>query len=272
MISLREFDRIGREHKYAPQLSFPIRAFTWLFGLINIHPRIRSGHMIRTIQQLDLPKSARVLDAGCGRGVVLFWLATHYSDRQLRLHGIEIDSANIARNRVVAQKMGLITFLTFEQGDLSKIDIPTATYDLIFSIDVLEHILDDVCVLRAMRGALKPNGMLLLHLPLRHQNQRRIFPAFKNHIVTDHVRDEYLPNEIQAKLEATGFEMQDLRYGFGWQGELAFELNNLFWKVMPLRALLALLTYPLAWYLAYRDVNATIPQGNSMIILARPQV
>jgi 2-polyprenyl-3-methyl-5-hydroxy-6-metoxy-1,4-benzoquinol methylase len=268
MISLREFDRIGREHRYTPQLSFPIRAFTWLCGSINLHPRIRSGHVIRTIQQLDLPKDARVLDAGCGRGLVLFWLAARYS--AYRLHGIEIDSARVARNQAVARKMGL-TGLTFEQGDLSNIDIAKAMYDLIFSVDVLEHIEDDVGVLRAMRGALKPDGVLILHLPLRHQDQHRSFPVFKHHIVDDHVRDEYLPEEIGAKLEATGFDVQDLRYGFGWQGELAFELNNLCWEMVPIRALLALLTFPLAWYLAYRDVNAAIPRGNSMIILARPK-
>lgn len=270
MLSLSEFDCIGREHRYAPQSPFPVRAFTWLFGPIDLHPRIRSGHVIRTIKQLGLPQDARVLDAGCGRGLVLFWLATRYPG--YRLHGVEIDSAKVARNQAVAQRMGLPSPLAFEQGDLSSIDVAEATYDLIFSIDVLEHIVDDVRVLRTLRSALKPSGVLLLHLPLRHQDQRRIFPAFRNHTVADHVRDEYLPEEIQTKLEATGFEMQDLRYGFGWQGELAFELNNLFWEMTLVRALVALLTYPFAWCLAYLDVNDTITRGNSLIILARPTI
>jgi SAM-dependent methyltransferase len=265
-LSLGEFHSIGREHRYAPGLNLFVRAFTWLFGPIGLHPRIRAGHVIRTIRQINLPRDARVLDAGCGRGLVLFWLAVRHPS--YRFHGIEIDSAKVARNRSVAQKMGL-TSLTFEQGDLLHVDIHQATYDLVFSIDVLEHILDDMYVLRMMRSALKPGGTLLLHLPLRHQEQQRIFPAFENHIVDDHVRDEYLPDEIQDKLEATGFEMCSLRYGFGWQGELAFELNNLFWKVPLVRAFLALLTYPIAWLLAYRDVNATIRRGNSLVVLAR---
>jgi len=270
MVSLSEFHDIGREHRYSPRLNVLVRAFTWLFGPIGLAPRIRAGHVLRSMRKTDLPEDACVLDAGCGRGLVLFWLAVR--NPYYRLHGIEIDAATVIRNKAVARKMRLAHSLTFEQGDLSSTDTAAATYDLILSVDVLEHIVNDVHVLRILRGSLKPNGILLLHLPLRHQEQRRILSAFKNHIVDDHVRDEYLPEEIQTKLEATGFEVQELRYGFGWQGELAFELNNLFWDITPLRILLALLTYPLAWYLAYRDINATVSQGNSLIILAKPMV
>lgn len=269
LLSLSEFRSIGREHRHTPQLSLFVRAFTWLFGPVGLHSRIRAGHVIREVQQLDLPRDARVLDAGCGRGLVLFWLATRHPHYHLR--GIELNPVTVARNRAVAQKMGLDS-LTFEQGDLLEARIGRATYDLIVSIDVLEHIADDVCVLRNLRSALKPDGTLLLHLPLRHQEQRRIFSAFKNHTVDSHVRDEYLPEEVRDKLEATGFEIGSSRYGFGWQGELAFELNNLFWDVPFARAFLALLTYPIAWFLAYRDVGAAIPRGNSLVIQAGPKL
>jgi hypothetical protein len=110
-----------------------------------------------------------------------------------------------------------------------------------------------------------------LHLPLRHQEQWRFFPIFRNHIVEDHVRDEYTPAEIRAKLEETGYQLLDIRYGFGRAGELAFELNTLWWTIPAARALLALLSYPLALWLAYRDVNGSPRRGNSLIVLASPR-
>jgi hypothetical protein len=83
------------------------------------------------------------------------------------------------------------------------------------------------------------------------------------------VRDEYLPEEINEKLETAGFQVLRMRYGFGWLGELAFELNNLFWNHAFPRAFSALLTYPLAWLLAYLDVNTKIKSGNSIILVAQ---
>ncbi len=75
-------------------------------------------------------------------------------------------------------------------GSASEIDAQ-GVYDLIFSIDLLEHIIDDIGTLEGFRQALSPQGRLLLHLPRRHQDQQRVFSAFKNHIISDHVRDEY---------------------------------------------------------------------------------
>jgi 2-polyprenyl-3-methyl-5-hydroxy-6-metoxy-1,4-benzoquinol methylase len=268
VIGLNEFRNIGREQRYVRRNLF-VRAFVWLWGPIGIHSRIRAGHVLRTIRQLDLPLAARVLDAGSGHGLVLFSLASWCSESCL--HGIEIDPELVAQSQAIARALHL-TSVTFEQGDLASMDTVGGPYDLIFSIDVLEHIREDVDVLQKLRRAIQDQGVLVLHLPLRHQEQRRIFSPFKKHTVADHVRDEYLPSEIEAKLKASGFHVHDLNYGFGWCGELAFEFNNLFWRQPWLRAVIALLMYPLSWWLAFCDINDSPSRGNSLIIVAKPAV
>jgi SAM-dependent methyltransferase len=265
VISWNEFRDIGREQWHV-QKNPLVRMFTRLFGPIGIHSRIRAGHVLKTIKGLDLRENARILDAGSGRGLVLFWLATRNPDYELV--GVEIDPRVVAQTQAVAKALS-VPPPEFRHVDLSTIELLEAQCDLVISIDVLEHIPDDVGVLRKLRRVVKPEGYLLLHLPLRHQEQQRIFPVFKRHVISDHVRDEYLPDEIERKLESAGFLMQALYYGFGWQGELAFELNTLLWWLPPARALLAALTYPLAWWLALWDVNSTPRRGNSMIIVAR---
>ena len=266
MIDLTAFRNIGREQRFIRRNPL-IRAFMWLWGPIGIHSRIRAGHVLRVIRQLDLPRGAQVLDAGSGHGLVLFSLANSQSEKCL--HGIEIDPQLVAQSQVIARLLHL-PFVSFEQGDLAMMDTVGGPYDLIFSIDVLEHIQEDVDVLRKFRRSMNEHGILVLHLPLRHQEQRRILSVFKNHTVADHVRDEYLPSEIQEKLAIAGFRLHSLNYGFGWRGEFAFELNNLFWWRPRLRATIALLMYPLSWWLAFRDINDSPACGNSLIIVAKP--
>ncbi len=266
MLSLGAFRNLGREQRYIHR-NPAMRTFVSLFGPLGIHSRIRAGHILREIQLFAVPPDAQILDAGCGRALVLFAMAQTYP--HVHLHGIEIDPDIVQANGEIVRMTGLEKVLTFSRTDLVVADIGKARYDMLISVDVLEHILDDVAVLLAFRAALKPGGVLLLHLPLRHQQQRRILPAFKRHLIADHVRDEYLPEELTEKLERAGFEILRMRYGFGWQGELAFELNSLFWNYPLLRAFFALLTYPLAWFLAYLDVNAEIVRGNSIICVAR---
>lgn len=266
-LNWREFYDIGREHVYDPDAQPLVRLFAWACGPISLHPHVSAGHIIRAIQDISLPPNARVLDGGCGRALVLFWLAKRYP--LYSLLGIEIEEEKVIRNRDIAMSLGINDRLSFVHSDISKISFDEDIYDLIISLDVLEHIVADVEVLQSFYRALKPHGWMVLHLPLRHQLQRRSFPVFRNHLVGDHVRDEYLPQEIEAKLKRAGFQMVNLCYGFGTVGELAFELNNLFWTIPWLRAIIAILLYPLTWVLALWDVNKQHREGNSMIIIAQ---
>ncbi len=264
-LSFREFWRIGCE-QWVAQRSMPTRVFVRLLGPLGMHARIRNAHLLRALSGLTLPSNARVLDAGCGHAYAIFWLAQRFPGYHLL--GLEQDAALVEANRRIATGLGL-TGVEFRQGSVEELD-EEAAYDLVFSIDVLEHIVNDVGVLLCFRRALKPGGVLLLHLPLRHQAQKRVFPMFRQHIVDGHVRDEYTLEEIGDKLREAGFRLCWQGWGFGLAGELAFELNYLGWRRSWLRNLLALLTFPLALPLAYLDVRRPPEQGNSLLLLAEP--
>lgn len=266
-LSLVDFWRIGREQRFGSRHP-AVRTFITLFGPPSLHPHIRSGHVLRTVKELDLPADAHILDAGSGRGLVLFQLAQRHPS--YRLEGIEIDPAMVADGERMAANLKLQN-LRFVQGDLNELADLGGPFDLIVSVDVLEHVADDAALLKKMRRAIAPGGKLLLHLPLRHQQQRRIFSVFEEHTVDDHVRDEYLPDEINPKLHQAGFQVRQLNYGFSWMGELAFELNTLFWERPALRGAIALLTYPIAWWLAFLDTRSAYDWGNSMVIVAEAQ-
>ena len=264
-LSVLDFLWLGREQwmGYSHPL---VRVFIRWLGPLGVHTRIRSAHTLRVIEQISLPSRARVLDAGCGHAYVSFYLARRHADWEI--FGIDIDAEKIEQNRRVARALGFRN-LHFEIGDVADLNASTP-YDLIFSIDVLEHIKDDVAVLSKWRQAISETGWLILHLPLRHQMQRRIFPGFAQHIIADHVRDEYTAEEIETKLVLAGFALISIDYGFSLWGELSFELNNLCWQQPRLRMLLALLTFPPAILMGYVDSRFSWDWGNSLIIQARP--
>ena len=264
-LSLCEFLDVGRE-QWVVQRSFPARLFVRLFGPLGMHTRIRNTRVLNNLRPLTSLKKATILDAGCGHAYAGFWLARRYPG--VHIDAIDADDSLIDAGRRIASHNGLSN-ISFARDDLTS-EPRSQTYDLIISIDVLEHIVDDVAVLRSFRRALRPDGVLVLHVPRRHQEHKRLFRAFRAHTTPDHVRDEYTAPELAALMTRAHFSLESLAYGFGPCGEAAFELNNLFWTHPLWRIAAALLTFPLALGLAFLDTRHDYPDGNSLILVARP--
>lgn len=104
-----------------------------------------------------LPPGTRVLDAGCGEGV----LVEAYADR-LAIEGVD---ANYEAARV---RVGSVTALPY----------PDATFDRALCLDVLEHLPFDQqpLALAELRRVLTPGGELLVSVPnLAHLQSRVSF-------------------------------------------------------------------------------------------------
>jgi len=101
-----------------------------------------------------LPPAARVLDAGCGEGV----LVDEYASR-LAIEGVDLNYAS-ARVRV---------------GSLTALPCGDASFDRALCLDVLEHLPLDtqLAALRELHRVLAPGGELLLSVPnLAHLQSR----------------------------------------------------------------------------------------------------
>jgi SAM-dependent methyltransferase len=102
-----------------------------------------------------LPASARVLDAGCGEGV----LVDEYAGR-LRISGID---AHYTSDRVTTASLLALPF-------------PDASFDRALCLDVLEHLAyaDQPCALAELHRVLVPGGELLVSIPNLAHLQSRI--------------------------------------------------------------------------------------------------
>lgn len=114
----------------------------------------------RRVAQLVSVKTARILVAGCGTGRdVESWVRLHPKE----IIGIDLFSYRRAWDmwqahfKVVAPEVAA----TFLQGDLEDLSqFPDASFDLISSDAVFEHVRDLPMVLSQFRRILKPGGIL----------------------------------------------------------------------------------------------------------------
>jgi len=123
------------------------------------------------IRDAGTPDRPRVLDAGCGTGGLLA-LLSEFSD----VEGVDASEAAVA----LARGRGIATV---RRDDLNAPTFERESYDAATCVDVLYHrgIQDDALALRHIVAALRPGGILFLHLPaydwLRSRHDDRVHGA-----------------------------------------------------------------------------------------------
>jgi tocopherol O-methyltransferase len=108
---------------------------------------------------LDLKGGEQVLDAGCGHGGTLLFLATHHGCNGSGLT-LSPKQAKIAiRN---AANAGLEERIKFLVQDVGTYEFPMAAFDLVWAMESSEHFPDKPKVFRSLASALRPGGQSLL--------------------------------------------------------------------------------------------------------------
>ncbi|HSC26189.1 MAG TPA: class I SAM-dependent methyltransferase [Vicinamibacterales bacterium] len=112
----------------------------------------------------DLPASTRVLDAGCGEGV----LVDEYADR-LRIEGLD---PNYSSGRV-------------RRGSLTSLPYADASFDRALCLDVLEHLTfeEQPLALEELRRVLRPGGKLLVSVPNLAHLQSRVHFLLRGRLI-----------------------------------------------------------------------------------------
>jgi 2-polyprenyl-3-methyl-5-hydroxy-6-metoxy-1,4-benzoquinol methylase len=157
-----------------------------------------------------LPPQARVLDVGCGRGVLLSRLA----DLGLEVHGVEISEA-AARGADPRARIRIAP-------DLVAAGYPEGFFDEIVIWHVLEHLRDPRATLREAHRLLRAGGRIVVAVPNFASAQARWADAAWFHLdLPRHLFHFPLP-ALRRLLAATGFACESehhfsLRQNpFGW--------------------------------------------------------
>lgn len=156
--------------------------------------RARAVILLTLLKPLLCP-GQRVLDAGCGTGLLLSRLPAG-----LRLAGL--DSSPRALEHAATRLPQADLRAGFLPGPLP---FEAASQDLILLTDVLEHIEDDAGTLVALRSLLAPGGRLLLTVPA--------LPALWTRHDEEHGHfRRYTRVQLAQRLAAAGFVIEKLSY------------------------------------------------------------
>lgn len=197
---------VGCEQSLDPNLSALQRLYVRCLGVPVNGLRIR----LRRVLPITRGSYAKILDAGCGPGVFTMELAKQHPTAEVV--GIDIDEEAVRRAAVIAQRAGL-TNCRFEVGDVTSLAFRDE-FDLVLSVDNLEHIEDDVLAMQNLGSALRPGGALVVHTPGYHRRWL-MFGRRVNFDVPGHVRRGYHIDEFTAKLRRAGLELLDIRATYG---------------------------------------------------------
>ena len=109
----------------------------------GVEARLLARYRDRLLSELAPLAPKRVLDVGCGEGLLTGWLAAHLPGAEV--HGLE------ARDDAVAQFRTRNPGLEIHQGDLYALPFEDGAFDLVLALEVLEHLEDPAAAVAEMR-------------------------------------------------------------------------------------------------------------------------
>lgn len=272
-----QYDPIKRSlGKVFNSTPFLRRVFYKLLDLLLL----RSWHIRKEIKHWSkkVGSDLNVLDAGSGFGQYVFFLSG--LNKKWNITGVDVKDEQIADCNQFFTRINRNDKVNFKFADLTKFE-DKDSYDLVVSVDVMEHIEDDEGVFKNLYQSMTLGGMLLISTPSdQGGSDAHHHDAEHNDGVTgfidEHVRDGYNMQEIIQKLKKAGFKNIDARYSYGIPGKISWKLSMKY-PIVMLNATKAffillpfyyLITFPFCLVLNAFDVISKHKSGTGLIVKA----
>ncbi len=149
-----------------------------------------------------------VLELGSGAGSNLRSLSKGIK------HGVDLDAESIRKGVALGGANYLV-------GDVAKLPYAARSFEVVFGVDIIEHVPDIPAVLREAKRVMKDDGSLFLHVPCEMNffygvSIRMGFDPKKEY--GGHIQ-RLKTKELVAYVEETGFRITDLRYNYHLVGQ-----------------------------------------------------
>jgi len=154
----------------------------WYVGMRRVGESLLGGR---------LQPGIRILDAGCGTGGNMRWLA-----RFGAVWGIDLSPEAVS----FCRERGL---RTVSRGSVTAMPFPDASFDLVTSFDVIYHlgVSSDTQALREVHRVLRPGGAALIRVPA-------IDALRSAHDAAVHTRQRYSLRELRAACARAGLHVR----------------------------------------------------------------
>lgn len=204
----------------------------------KLHPRV-----LNLLKKINVNKKMRVLDIGCGRGDITMFLAKNAKE----CIGIDYskDAIEIANSTKKIYPKNIQEKSKFYVMDAKKMNFPDSYFDVVVSIDVLEHLYKEEAEIsmKEISRVLRKNGVLFLRtvtnrilydytykyyiLPL-NKILTKLDGIFRKKSYGSLPKDPRIPEEKQQHVnEPTYFYLKNIFDRFGFKGEIEIEIGYL---------------------------------------------
>ena len=236
---------------------------------------LRTWHVKRAIRSFAQERgtNASILDAGSGFGQYTWRMWR--MNRDWEILGVDvkqeqIDDCNSFFSRTAASEKTSFAF-----ADLTTWSKEEA-FDMILSVDVMEHIEDDRAVFRNFYSSLKKGGQLIISTP-SDKGGSDVTHDHDDSFIEEHVRDGYGVEEIKEKLSTAGFNDISVKYTYGRPGKISWKLSmkipvlmlNRSWLLGIFLPFWYILIMPFALLLNWADSVMVHKEGTGLLVVAK---
>lgn len=179
-------------------------------------------HFHKATEDLRPLAGRRALDVGCGAGLLCEPLARLGAD----VTGIDAAEENIAGAKTHAEGSGLA--IAYHCGEIGALGL--RGYDLVCSMEVIEHVADKPAFIAALAATMKPDGLMVLSTPNRTARSRLLLVegAERTGMIprgTHRWADFVTPDELRELLEDAGLKMGEPG-GIAWSPGKGLHLST----------------------------------------------
>ena len=147
--------------------------------------RSRNAEFVELERELKAVGAQRVLDAGSGEGGVAMALGSRHPE--IEVEGVEVAATNVR----LARQLNRFQNVRFREGLAEEVDhyFPSASFDLVYSLAVLEHVRDVEATIASIMTVLRSGGRFCFVVPMHELRAVGPIPDYAPiHGYADHCR------------------------------------------------------------------------------------
>lgn len=224
-----DFGEIYDDAYYRGQGSDPLVDYAFEFNHPNTTVRQYEWEGWYKIIRANFPQKIKLLDYGCGCGTLVRYLAAK-----------KVDAVYGTDTGAWAEKARWSGLPILTDQELHS---HAGSFDLVVAVDVIEHVIDPIAVLREIRRMLKPGGVAII-VTQNAQIAPRDFARWSYVLPEIHV-SFFTPCSMAKAMSVVGFEPFAASPGEGWNAllrsrilkSLRIKRTNFLEKILPWKLL-----------------------------------
>lgn len=135
-----------------------------------------------TAEHAKLENGQDILELGCGWGSLSLWMARRYPDARVTSMSNSASQREFILRQADAADLRNLSVITTDMNEF----VPHGEFDRIVSVEMFEHMVNWRPLLKRVRAALRPGGLLFVHIFTHKSGSYRFSPENRADWIAQH--------------------------------------------------------------------------------------